>query len=253
MPGHFSKSNLIKFTRWAKTFIPWAVISLFFLKLKLVNLEKPERFAHQGYNKAKKSLSERSSSQLRDNEDQIAKKLDIYLQYVPVLDLIYGHRSLNLRIGDLSNSWGASIHNQLHPSQKDPQKVQRIPVRRWHQSKHRSPLDILQSEDPESIQKYPINYINSIGSKEMWKILTRIDANWWNSLLSVTWRAQSRKAWIEILVRSWEYTNSLRISWLISLGSIPKLSYWYISYHQKGHKELAMTYKNNVRMDTSKH
>lgn len=63
MPGHFSKSNLIKFTRWAKTLIPWEVISLFFLKLKLVNLEKPERFAHHGYTKAKKSPSERSSSQ----------------------------------------------------------------------------------------------------------------------------------------------------------------------------------------------
>lgn len=138
----------------------------------------------------------------------------------------------------MSNSWGSSIHYQLLPSQKDPQKVQRILVRRWHLSKHRSPLDILQSEDPESIQNYPMNYINSIGSKEMWQILSRIDANWWDSLRSVTWRAQSRKACIEISVRSWEYTNSLRISWLRSLGSIPKLSYWSKSYHQKEHKEI---------------
>lgn len=94
----------------------------------------------------------------------------MYLQYVAALDLIFVHRSLNLRIGDLSNSWGASIHHQLHLSQKDPQKVQKILVRRWHPSKHRSPLDILQSEDPESIQKYPMHYIKSIGSKEIWKL-----------------------------------------------------------------------------------
>lgn len=39
---------------------------------------------------------------------------------------------------------------------------------------------------------------------------------------AITWRAQSRKAFKEALVRQWEKSNSLKICWVISLDGIEK-------------------------------
>lgn len=65
------------------------------------------------------------------------------------------------------------------------------------------------------------------------KQLSILKVNLINYLLGVTWRAQSWKALRETSVRHWENTNSLKICWLISLGSIEKVVYLSMSCNRK--------------------